>query len=84
MTLDRASQGRFKKFRVGDEHAKNPLDRSSQIVVPVLKENPLLVNSFINITYENEKEIEKKESYMKNEFEENIPGSASLTKYAFT
>jgi hypothetical protein len=83
MTLDRASQGRFKKFRVGDENGKNPLDRTNEIIVPLLKENPLLVNSFINITYENEKEIEKKEIYMKNEFEENVSGSTSLTKIEY-
>jgi len=80
MTLDRASQGRFKKFRVDE---KNPLDRSNEIIVPILKENPLLVNPYVNITYENEIEIEKKEIYMKNEFEENIPGSKSLTKFEY-
>jgi hypothetical protein len=79
LVLERASQGRFKRFR---SENKNPLDRSTELKVE-LAPNPLL-KPMPNIVYENAMELEQKEQYIAHEFgakEEQPTASLQFVKF---
>jgi hypothetical protein len=79
LALERASQGRFKRYR---SENKNPLDRATETESVVeLPANPLL-NPAPNIVYENAMEIEQKKNYIAHEFgKEEAGGPTAALEY---